>query len=147
MPGAEAAAAVLDASVAVKWLIDEPASADAAALLERDLVWHAPRLLLTECASVLRRKAASGEIEPLAAVAALNLLLDAVTAEVVRLADDEDHVAPALAAALATQHRLPDCLYLALAEREGAALATADARLAGLARARGVAVLGVGAAA
>ena len=110
MPGAEAVtSAVVDASVAVKWVVDEPAS-DAAA-------------------------------------AALTALVDAVRQGTIRLADDEQLVGIALLLAVDLAHRIPDCLYLALAERDGCALSTADARLARMARSRRVAVLGVGAAA
>ena len=49
-------------------------------------------------------------------------------------------VAKALLLAITLKHAVPDCLYLALAEQEGAALATADARLASLAQSRGVEV-------
>ena len=47
---------VLDASVAVRWVTAEVGSDEAAALLERDLTWIAPRLLVTEVASALRRR-------------------------------------------------------------------------------------------
>jgi len=40
-------------------------------------------------------------------------------------------------------HEVPDCVYLALAAREGAALSTADGRLARVARRRSVCALGV----
>jgi predicted nucleic acid-binding protein len=59
---------------------------------------------------------------------------------VIRLIEDERVVAQALRLALSLGHKVPDCLYLALAEREGAGLATADARLARLAVSRGVRV-------
>lgn len=39
--------------------------------------------------------------------------------------------------ALSLRHKVPDCLYLALAQREGAALATADATLQRLAESQG----------
>ena len=48
--------AVLDASVAVRWVVPERGSDEAAALLGRSLTWLAPRLLLTEVASALRAK-------------------------------------------------------------------------------------------
>ena len=59
MPPADAPQlVVLDASVAVRWVVEEEGSAEAAELLTRDLTWVAPRLLLTEVASALRRKVA-----------------------------------------------------------------------------------------
>ncbi len=53
-------------------------------------------------------------------------------------AEDETLILTALALALTAESNLPDCLYLALAEREGAALATADRALARLAERRNV---------
>lgn len=144
MPPAEAVeVVVLDASVAVRWVVDEEGSDEAAALLERDLAWIAPRLLLTEAASALRRKVVDKVLAPAAAGQALDALLQAVADGIVRLIDDERVIAQALLLAVSLQHTVPDCLYLALAEREGAGLATADDRLTRLARRRGVAVLPV----
>jgi len=148
MPGADSAtAAVLDASVAVKWVVDEPASAEAASLLEQPIAWVAPRLMIGEAAAALRRKVVAGELRPQTAGGALAVLLDAVRAGLIRLADDEQIVGAALLLALELAHVLPDCVYLALAERDGAALSTADRRLAALARSRKVPVLAVGPAA
>jgi predicted nucleic acid-binding protein len=62
---------------------------------------------------------------------------------VITLAEDERVIATALLLAMSLQHKAPDCVYLALAEREGASIATADDRLARLARSRGIAVLQV----
>ena len=39
--------------------------------------------------------------------------------------------------ATSLDHKVPECLYLALAERYGAGIATADVKLARLARSRG----------
>jgi len=147
MPGAKAVtAAVVDASVAVKWVVDEPSSDAAAVLLGRPIVWLAPRLMLVEAAAALRRKVAGGELRAEAAATALTTLVDAVRQGTIRLADDEQIVSTALLLAVGLEHKVPDCLYLALAEREGCALSTADARLARVARSRDVPVLGVGAA-
>ena len=134
---------VLDASVAVRWVIAEEGSEEAAALLDREVSWIAPGLLLTEVAAALRRKTAEGDLEANIAGQALDTLLQAIADGVVHLADDERTIAHALALALSLEHKLPDCVYLALAERDGAALATADARLARLASHRGVTVLRV----
>jgi predicted nucleic acid-binding protein len=51
---------------------------------------------------------------------------------------DETVIRSALALSLAHQHKVPDCLYLALAETAGVALATADVRLSEIARSRQV---------
>jgi len=148
MPGAEAArVAVVDASVAVKWVVDEPDSEAAAALLERPIRWVAPRLMLIEAAATLRRKVVQRELRPTSAAVSLRALLDGARRGVIRLVEDEHLVDAAFLLALELAHRLPDCLYLALAEREGCRLCTADRPLARMARARRVQVLGVGTAA
>jgi len=134
---------VLDASVAVRWVVQEASSDEAAALLEQDFAWITPRLLLTEAASALRRKVVDEDLAPAAAGQSLDALLQAVADGVIRLMDDERVIGPALLLAVTLQHKVPDCLYLALAEREGAGIATADDRLARLARSRGVRVLKV----
>ena len=135
--------AVLDASVAVRWVVAEEGSEEAAALLQSDTSWIAPRLLLTEVASALRRKVAEGALAAAEAAQALDALLQAAAESVIQLVEDEQIVVQALLLAISIEHRVPDCLYLALAEREGAAIATADDRLSRLARGRGVAVLQV----
>ena len=131
---------VLDASVAVRWVVEEEGSVEAAALLEQELSWITPRLLLTEVASALRRKVADNALAPGVAGQALDVLLQAVADGVIRLIDDERIIGQALLLAMSLQHKVPDCLYLALAEREGAAIATADDRLSRLARSRAVRV-------
>ena len=67
--------------------------------------------------------------------------LDAVADGVIGLADDEGLVQAALALAFELGHKVPDCLYLALAEREGALLVSADRKLVALARKRGIDVI------
>ncbi|MHB8878598.1 MAG: type II toxin-antitoxin system VapC family toxin [Myxococcaceae bacterium] len=141
MPGAEPGyeTAVLDASVAVRWVVTEAGSDQAAELLRQPIAFIAPRLLLVEAAAALRRKVGGKELTVQLAAKALEALVDAAADGTIRLADDEDLVSPALMLALTLGHKVPDCLYLALAEREGAGLVTADHRLDGLARARGIA--------
>ena len=147
MPGAETTSvAVVDASVAVKWVVDEPDSKTAAAFLEGPIRWIAPRLMLVEAAATLRRKVVQRELRAIGAAASLRTLLDAAREGVIRLFEDEQLVDIALLLALELDHKVPDCLYLALAEREGCSLCTADRTLARIARARRVDVLGVGAA-
>lgn len=146
MPGAETELAVLDASVAVKWLIPESDTEQALELLRQYARWLAPRLLLVEAASAMRRRVQEASLGAEEASNNLTALLTSVRQGVVLLADDEELVLSALALSLSLAHRVPDCLYLALAQREGLPLATADAKLAALARQRGIEVLGIGAA-
>jgi predicted nucleic acid-binding protein len=140
MPGAEIIplATVLDASVAVRWLTMEPGTAAAIDLMRRPTRWMAPRLLLTEVAGALHRKITERRLRDVAAAEALDLLLNAVNGGEIRLGEDERFMAAALMLATLTSHKVADCAYVALAEHEGAALATADRRLASLAERRGV---------
>jgi predicted nucleic acid-binding protein len=141
MPGAEIIplATVLDASVAVRWVTMEPRTAAAIALLKRPTRWVAPRLLLTEVAGALHRKIREGRIRDIAATEALDVLLNAVDRGEIQLAEDERFMAAALVLATLMSHKVADCVYVSLAEHVGAALATADRRLASLAEQRGVA--------
>jgi predicted nucleic acid-binding protein len=140
MPGAEIIplTTVLDASVAVRWLAMEPGTAAAVALMRRPTRWVAPRLLLTEVAGALHRKISERRIRDVAATEALDVLLNAVDRGEIRLAEDERVMGAALVLATLMSHKVADCVYVALAEHEGAALATADRRLAALAERRGV---------
>jgi len=140
MPGAEVQplSLVLDASVAVRWVVVEEGSADAVALLQRPARWIAPRLMLTEVASALSRKVGHNELRSEIAAQALDALIGAVSRGFVHLAADEELMPSALMLALSLPHKLPDCVYLALAERAGAGLATADRRLSALAEGRGI---------
>ena len=131
-------ATVLDASVAVRWLVTESGSAGAAMLLATPTRWIAPRLMLTEVAGALHRKVTAGKLREMLASEALEELLGAVGAGGIRLAQAERVLVAAFALATLLKRRVPDCMYLALAEQEGAGLATADHALAGLARQRGI---------
>lgn len=134
------AVAVLDASVAVKLVVPEAGTAESLAVFERPLRWLAPRLMVVEVASALRQKCAKQALTGAEASEALAATLDAIADGVVDLADDESLAQSALNLALTLSHKVSDCVYLALAEREGAMLASADRKLLALARSRGIAV-------
>jgi predicted nucleic acid-binding protein len=128
----------VDASVAVRWVVPEEGSELAAALLQQSFRWLAPRLMLTEVASALRRKVVEGELSTEVALEALDVLMTEL-GSVIELAADETVMPLALTLALSLEHKLPDCVYLALAERTGADLVTADRQLDCIARNRGIA--------
>ncbi len=117
---------VVDASVAVKWLVAEN-DADIAEMLAtsgHDL--HAPRLMASEVANALWRKARTGEIEHRATI----ILLADVQDMPVRWGIDEILAANATRLALALDHPIYDCVHLALAHHIGATVVTADRRFA-----------------
>ena len=117
---------VVDASVAVKLLVDEPDSDAARDLAASGEALHAPRLMASEVATALWRKARLGQIGRADAGAAMALLADMP----VRWDGDETVSADAVRLALALDHPVYDCVYLALAHRIGATVVTADRRFA-----------------
>ncbi len=128
---------VVDASVAVKWLVDETDHLNARALLARGEDLLAPDFVLVEVGNVLWKKLRRGEVtEPQAVsgLATLPRLYD-------RLLPADLLIARALGLATELQHPVYDCLYLACAESAGARLVTADARFALAARKRSTGVV------
>jgi predicted nucleic acid-binding protein len=113
--------AVVDASVAIKWVVDEPGSTAAAALLSAGPL-QAPDLLLVDCAHVLWKKARRGELSADEAGLAIHLLRQAD----VELLPSRPLVDRALRLALTLDHTAYDCLYLALALELGRPFVTAD---------------------
>ena len=115
---------VVDASVAVKWLVVEEDADVARQLATSGQELHAPRLMASEVANAVWRKARVGEMEPRAA----GILLANVPDMPVRWSADEILSADAVRLALALDHPVYDCVYLALAHRIGAVMVTADRR-------------------
>lgn len=114
---------IIDASVAIKWLLPEDRVGEATALLERPgLV--APDLIFAEIADAIWKKVWLGEI------ASLPPSLD-------RIGEYFDEVVSCAALSvracelgLELDHPACDCFYLALAERENDVLMTADRKFA-----------------
>lgn len=114
---------VVDASVVLKLVLEELGSDQARRLVEsEDLA--APDFMWLECANVLWVKARRGQISAADAQLALEALL---TAPIARFSV-HDIVFAAQGIALALNHPVYDCLYLAAAMRENATLVSADAR-------------------
>ncbi|MET0852847.1 MAG: type II toxin-antitoxin system VapC family toxin [Candidatus Rokuibacteriota bacterium] len=115
----------MDASVAVKWVMPEHGSENADRLLGDGEPLLAPDLVLVEAANALWKKVTRREVSVGEARRALQMLRGSAL--------ETRPTAPLLGRALdlATQHKHPvyDCIYVALAEAEGARLVSADARL------------------
>lgn len=117
---------VVDASVGIKWVIDEQGSDQAVALIEgRRLV--APALFWTEAANVLAMKTKRGE---LFRAAAQDAWRDLVAAPLEIVPTDAALAERALALAQDLQHTVYDCIYLAAALDLGCPVITADRRFA-----------------
>ena len=112
---------IVDASVALKWVIEEDGS-DVA----RDLIVHdalaAPDLLFIECANVLWTKARRSQLSADVARAAFA----AIEAMPIRSIPTRLHAAAAQAIAFDLGQTAYDSLYLAAAVAERATLVTAD---------------------
>ena len=116
---------VIDASVALKWVIPEVLSDKADRIRAGDDEILAPDLLLVEVANALWKKTTSKEISPAEADRAFDLLNESGI--------DLRPTAPLLTRAMDIARRLNhpayDCVYLALADREQASFVTDDRRL------------------
>jgi predicted nucleic acid-binding protein len=125
---------IVDASVAIKWLIEEPDSSAADQLLDAAHDFLAPELIIAEVISAAWKQRRLGSID--------DAQFDDI---VIRIADGPIDYRPlrplaSRAAALARDldHPIYDCLYLALAEVEDTTMVTADRRL--IAAVRGTAL-------
>jgi predicted nucleic acid-binding protein len=122
---------VVDASVAVKWVLPEADSDRAVAVraIDDDLI--APSLACAEIGSAIWRAGLRGDLS----AAEAHEYLKVAIAHYQRIVLLEELTDAAIAFALRLKHPIYDCFYLALAERERCALITADARLIGAAKA------------
>jgi len=114
---------VIDASVAVKWVVTEDGTDEAVALLSGTRL-SAPDLLMVECANILWKKVRCSELTGEEAV---------VAARIIQHADIELHpmralMEPAAQLAVDLDHPAYDCIYLALALAHGWQFVTADGR-------------------
>jgi len=113
---------VIDASVALKWVLPENGSGEAIALRSQSLA--APSHWLIEAGNALWRYVQTNRLP--AADAALSLR-ELAAAPVTSVAGEEI-LSQAFEIATRLQHPLYDCLYLALAVREDCYVVTADRR-------------------
>lgn len=113
---------VVDASVAFKWVYDEPEAEIALQVLRAEPGLTAPALWLVECANVLTRKHREGKLD----AGAISARLDFLRSLPLTPVDDASLLAEGAALSLELHHPLYDCLYLALARRESDRLITAD---------------------
>lgn len=112
---------IVDASVALKWVIMEPGSDAARRVLETETL-AAPDLLFIECANVLRMKCRRGLVAAAETIAALG----AIEATPIRSIATRSLAASALLIAADLDATAYDSLYLAAAVAERAVLVTAD---------------------
>jgi predicted nucleic acid-binding protein len=122
---------VVDASIAVKWVLPEPGSERAAAIRTADDDLIAPSLVCAEIGSAIWRAALRGDVP----VTEARRDLKVVVSHYRRLMPLAELADSALELATRLRHPIYDCFYLALAQREHCALITADGRLIAAAKA------------
>jgi predicted nucleic acid-binding protein len=123
---------IVDASIVLKWVLQEPDSHIAEALLaewiDKETIILAPALLVYELTNSLYRKASKGEIT----FEEVELSLRKILLTGLELDFSEDPNLSLKAVELAKRFDLPatyDSHYLALAQREGCELWTTDIKL------------------
>lgn len=116
---------VVDASVAVKWLVTEVYSDQAALLLDTEFALIAPELLFAEAANALWASCRRGDISK----ADLAEAVDVLKAMPVGVPASMRQLTPSASRlSLDLNHPVYDCFYLALALREQYPVVTADRR-------------------
>jgi predicted nucleic acid-binding protein len=115
---------IVDASVAVKWFLDEEGS-EAARRLLAEASLDAPDLILIETYNAVwkrwRRREARG--------AQLDQVIPVLTRALSGLCPVRDLIDAAAALSRQLSHPVYDCLYLALAARDAVPLVTADGQM------------------
>lgn len=128
---------VVDASVAVQWVLPEAQSERANALRLTGEPMIAPDLVYAEIGNAIWKRALQGELSPKDAVEALETAASLFTL-IVPMAE---LCSRATEIAIALKHPIYDCFYLALAERDRAPLISIDKKLLAVGkRAKGIEV-------
>lgn len=114
---------VIDASIAVKWVVEEDGTPEALVVRRRAKL-IAPELLVAECANILWKKVQKDELSKKEALLAAHLLQGAE----IELLPTRSLLAAATRIAIDLDHPAYDCLYLALAAANDCRFVTADQR-------------------
>jgi len=118
---------VIDASVAIKWFVEEDLSEQAWHVLGSGQRLLAPTFLLVEMSNIIWKKTVRGEIgREQASLIRERIALPAYISEFIR---DEALLESALDRAIDLKRPVHDCLYVVCAEAADATLVTSDERL------------------
>ncbi len=115
-------AVVIDASVALKWVLKEEGSEEAAQLAGKPLL--APTLFLAECSNALWAGARRSDLTTAEVLSRLKALQSAPVEQIPL----DDLIEDAMILALELNHPVYDCIYLALALQRNTVVVTADRR-------------------
>ena len=113
---------VVDASVAIKWYVDEVHTAEAEQLIDGRFELHAPELLLPEFGNILWKKCRNDDLDENVAISAISSLrsLHIITHS------NEALLEPAFQGAQETGQSVYDWTYLSLAISLNCKFVTAD---------------------
>ena len=112
---------VIDASIAIKWVVEEDGTVEALAVRGRAKL-IAPELLTAECANILWKKVQRAELATDEALLAARLL----QAADIEFLPTRSLLEAATEIAIELTHAAYDCLYLALAAERDCRFVTAD---------------------
>jgi predicted nucleic acid-binding protein len=116
---------IVDASVVLRWFLNEPGADDAARVFQQQSAPDAPDFVLAEIAnglwSAVRQKRIGDDVA--------NRFVDGAPLLFDTLHPTSSLHSRAFSLALELDHPIYDCLYLALADRERRPLLTGDMRL------------------
>jgi predicted nucleic acid-binding protein len=114
---------VIDANIAVKWVVEEDGTPEALVLRQKTKL-IAPELLVAECANILWKKVQRGELLKAEALLAARLLQGVE----IELLPTRSLFEAAMRMSIEIDHPAYDCLYLVLAVEKKCQFATADER-------------------
>jgi predicted nucleic acid-binding protein len=112
---------VIDASIAVKWVVEEDGTANALVLRNR-MKLIAPELLVAECANIFWKKVQRDELKQEEALFAARLL----QASDIEILPTRTLLEAATRLAIELDHPAYDCVYIALAIERDCRFVTAD---------------------
>jgi predicted nucleic acid-binding protein len=116
---------VVDANIAIKWIVSEDLEAEARSLLMHEEHFEAPDFFLAEVANTIWTKRRRGEIGPYEAEAGLRF----IRRQIATFHSSDSLYERAFSLALRLDHPAYDCFYLACAEAADTVLVTADSPL------------------
>ena len=132
---------IIDASVALKWQLDEPQSDKARKLLEPQYALLAPDFVLSEIANALFKSYRAGRVDD----AFVKIAMEGAPRFFRSLLETPPLLQDAIKLAIELDHPVYDCVYVIAGQRLNAPLITADqrftAKLAGTPHAANVVLL------
>lgn len=129
---------VVDASVAVKWFLNEQDSSQALALFHQSYKLIAPELIRIEVMAAITKRVRMAELAAEDATKQMERWRSTLSKRALFLVNDDQQYQQAAALSLQERHNFYDCVYLVLAKKLGILLVTADERLANLAQKLGI---------